>query len=151
MAQAGVVTNQIPERAMARGDVRIRVPGGVEKLAAALQAKVDASGLVPDTVTTIRMVPGRPGFVANERARAFARQAQAIYAELDGRVLRLGEMAGGATDAGYAGRSGRAAVIESFGLAGANYHARDEYIEIDSIVPRLYLMTRMLMTAAKPG
>ena len=151
MAQAGVVSNQIPERAVARADVRVRVPGGAEKLAAALQAKVNESPLVPETVTTIRMDAGRPPFVANERARALARQAQAVYAELDGRSLRLGEMTGGATDAGYAGRSGKAPVIESFGLAGAGFHARDEYIEIDSIVPRLYLMTRMLMTVAQGG
>jgi glutamate carboxypeptidase len=31
-----------------------------------------------------------------------------------------------------------------FGFAGAGYHARDECIELDSIVPRLYLMTRLL-------
>jgi len=36
-----------------------------------------------------------------------------------------------------------------FGLAGSGYHARDEYIEIDSIAPRLYLMTRMLQTVAR--
>jgi len=29
--------------------------------------------------------------------------------------------------------------VESFGLAGFGYHARDEYIEVDSIVPRLFL------------
>ena len=54
-------------------------------------------------------------------------------------------MIGGATDAGFANRSGKAAVVESFGLAGFGYHARDEYIEVDSIVPRLYLATRLLM------
>jgi len=58
-------------------------------------------------------------------------------------------MTGGATDAGFAGRSGKPVVLESFGLAGFGYHARDEYIEIDSIVPRLYLMTRLLQTAAR--
>ena len=31
----------------------------------------------------------------------------------------------------------------------AGYHARDEYIEIDSIVPRLYLMTRLLTEIGK--
>jgi glutamate carboxypeptidase len=35
-------------------------------------------------------------------------------------------MTGGATDAGFASRSGKAAVVESFGLAGFGYHARDE-------------------------
>ena len=58
-------------------------------------------------------------------------------------------MTGGSTDAAFASRSGKAVVLESFGLAGAGYHARDEYIEIDSIVPRLYLMTRMLQTVAR--
>lgn len=53
-------------------------------------------------------------------------------------------MTGGATDAGFASRSGKPVVLESFGLAGFGYHARDEYIELDSIVPRLYLMTRIL-------
>lgn len=40
-------------------------------------------------------------------------------------------------------------VLESFGLAGFGYHARDEYIVTDSILPRLYLMTRLLMELAK--
>ena len=56
---------------------------------------------------------------------------------------------GGGTDAGDAGRSGQAAVLESPGLAGWGYHARNEYIEIDSIVPRLYLTTRLLSDLAR--
>jgi glutamate carboxypeptidase len=58
-------------------------------------------------------------------------------------------MTGGATDAAFAARSDKAAVIESMGLAGWGYHARDEYIEVDSIVPRLYLMARMLIELGK--
>lgn len=71
-----------------------------------------------------------------------------IYAEID-RKLLIVDMTGGATDAGYANRNGKAAVVESFGLAGFGYHARDEYIDTDSIVPRLYLMTRMLIELGK--
>ena len=37
------------------------------------------------------------------------------------------------------------AVLEGLGLAGWGYHAKNEYIEVDSIVPRLYLTARMLM------
>jgi glutamate carboxypeptidase len=148
-AQAGVVRNQIPEKATASADVRITAPGAAEKLQAALQEKVNAGKLVPDTRTTVTLQVGRPPFVADERARALATQAQAIYAELDGRELTLHPMTGGATDAGYAARSGKAIVLESFGLAGAGYHARDEYIEIDSIAPRLYLLMRMLQTVAR--
>ena len=34
-------------------------------------------------------------------------------------------------------------------LAGWGYHAKDEYIEIDSIVPRLYLTSRMLVESGR--
>jgi len=148
-AQAGVVRNQIPEKASAGADVRLTAPGADERLRTALHDKVKAGRLVADTETTVTLQVGRPPYLANDRARALAVQAQAIYAELDGRVLTLHPMTGGATDAGFASRSGKAVVLESFGLPGSGYHARDEYIEIDSIAPRLYLMTRMLQTVAR--
>ncbi|MEM5429351.1 M20/M25/M40 family metallo-hydrolase [Cupriavidus oxalaticus] len=143
-AQAGTVRNQIPESAVAYGDVRTTASGAAEKLKVALQDKARSGQLVPDTQTTVTMEEGRPPFVADARGRALAKRAQEIYAELDGRTLALAEGTGGATDASYAARSGKPAVVESFGLAGFGYHARDEYIELDSIVPRLYLMTRIL-------
>jgi glutamate carboxypeptidase len=140
--------NQIPDLAIATGDVRITTRGAEQKLLAALQAKVHSSKLVTDTETSVRIVAGRPGFVANGAGYAVAERARDIYAEL-GRNLWLVPMTKGATDAGFAGRSGKAAVVESLGLAGSGYHARDEYIEIDSIVPRLYLTTRLLTELGK--
>jgi hypothetical protein len=77
-------------------------------------------------------------------------EGQAIYAEI-GRTLDIVDMSGDATDASFANRSGKAVVVESFGLAGFGYHARDEYIDTGSIVPRLYLMTRMLRTQRRPS
>ncbi|MGO4280656.1 M20/M25/M40 family metallo-hydrolase [Cupriavidus sp. RAF20_2] len=148
-AKAGDARNQIPASASAFGDVRITANGAAQKLQAALQEKVNAGHLVPDTQTTITMEEGRPPFVVNARGRELAAQAQKIYAELDGRQLALFPGTGGATDAGFAGQSGKAAVVESFGLSGFGYHARDEYIELDSIVPRLYLMTRMLQESGR--
>ena len=141
--------NQIPELATAHADVRILVPGAEEKLNAALQARLAGSKLVPDTLTTARLVVGRPAFQAGAPGRALAERAQSIYKEID-RDLGIVPMTGGATDAAFARRSGKATVVESFGLAGAGYHARDEYIEIDSIVPRLYLVTRLLTEIGKP-
>lgn len=136
-------TNQIPELAVATADVRMTIPGVEQKLEAALQAKVGSAKHIPDTVTTIKMVVGRPAFLAGSRGRKLGEMAQGIYRELD-RDLALVPMTGAATDAGFAAQSGRPVVLESFGLAGYGYHARDEYVELDSIVPRLYLMTRML-------
>lgn len=148
-AQAGEVRNQIPEKAEAGADVRLLAPDAADKLLAALRAKVASSRRVPDTETTVSMVIGRPPYVAGDKGLALARKAQAIYAELDGRPLLLHPRSGGGTDAGFAGRSGKPAVLESLGLAGWGYHAKDEYIEIDSIVPRLYLSARLLVELAR--
>lgn len=146
-AQAGTVRNQIPDKATAGADIRLTVPDGIAKLQAALNEKV-RNKFIPDTETTVTIQPGRPPFVASDAGRALAREGQAIYAEI-GRTLDVVEMTGGATDAGFASRSGKAVVVESFGLAGYGYHARDEFIDTSSIVPRLYLMTRMLMELGK--
>ena len=146
-AQAGTVRNQIPEKAEAGADIRLTIPDGVAKLQAALDEKLKTK-LVPDTETTVTIIAGRPPFVASDRGRALAQEGQAIYAEID-RKLDIAEMTGGATDAGYANRSGRAVVVESFGLAGFGYHARDEFIDTNSIVPRLYLMSRILIEQGK--
>jgi glutamate carboxypeptidase len=146
-AQAGTVRNQIPEKAVAGADIRVTVSDGIQKLQAALDERVKQK-LVPDTETTVTIEPGRPAFVAGDAGRALAREGQAIYAELE-RQLDIVEMTGGATDAGFANRGGKAVVVESFGLAGFGYHARDEYIDTGSIVPRLYLMTRILTQLGK--
>jgi glutamate carboxypeptidase len=146
-ATAGTVRNQIPDKAVAGADIRVTVADGVQKLQAALDEKVKDK-LIPDTETTVMIKVGRPAFTAGDAGRTLAHQGQAIYAEID-RKLDVSEMTGGATDAGFANRSGKAVVVESFGLAGFGYHARDEYIDTDSIVPRLYLMTRMLTELGK--
>ena len=143
-ASAGRVRNQIPDMALASADLRLTAADAAQKLEAALKAQA-AQRKVPDTETAIVIDIGRPPFAGDARTLALAKRAQAIYAELDGRPLMLVPGTGAGTDAGYASRSGKPAVLESLGLAGWGYHARDEYIEIDSIVPRLYLSTRLLM------
>jgi glutamate carboxypeptidase len=148
-ARAGRVGNQIPESAEAGADVRLTAADAGDKLLAALRAKVAEGKRVPDTETSVSMVVVRPPYVAGYKGQALAKKAQAIYAELGGRALMLYPGTGGSTDAGYAGRSGKPAVLESLGLAGWGYHAKNEFIEIDSIVPRLYLSTRLLSDLAR--
>jgi len=146
-AKAGTVRNQIPEKAVAGADIRITIPDGMAKLQAAIDDKI-RDHLIPDTEVKMTIEPGRPAFVAGEPGRALAEEGKAIYAEID-RPLDVVGMTGGATDAGYANRNGKAVVVESFGLAGFNMHAHEEYIDTGSIVPRLYLMTRMLIEQGK--
>ena len=140
-------SNQIPALAVGVGDVRITQPGAEDKLKVALQAKI-ATRLVPDTETSLKLVVGRPPFLAGDRGQALYEKAKAIYAELD-RPLGYTPMTGGGTDAAFAARSGKPVVLESFGLPGWGYHARDEFVDIDGIVPRLYLATRLMTDLGK--
>ena len=150
-SQGGLVRNQIPEKAFAFGDVRLLQPDAADKLRAALEAKIKESKRVPETEVSVKLEVQRPPFIAGARGLALAQRAQIIYAEMEGRPLALVPSTGGATDAGYASRSGKPAVLESLGLAGWGYHAKNEYIEIDSIVPRLYLSARLLQDLGKNG
>ena len=57
---------------------------------------------------------------------------------------------GGGTDAAFAALKARGAVIEGFGLSGFGAHSNDtEYVQVETIVPRLYLGTRMIMDIAR--
>ena len=57
---------------------------------------------------------------------------------------------GGGTDAAFAALKTKAPVLERFGLRGFGAHSNDaEYVEIDSIEPRLYLLTRMIMDVSQ--
>lgn len=145
LLETGKTRNQIPELATVGGDVRLTQADAGERLLAAVKAKVAEGKRVPDTEVTLVLGKGRPPFVGDARTLALAKKAQAIYAELGGRKLALHPGTGGGTDAAFAQQSGKAGVLESMGLPGAGYHARDEYIEIDTIVPRLYLTSRMLV------
>ena len=78
------------------------------------------------------------------------KHGQRVYAEL-GMNLVIGDVAeGGGTDAAFAALKTKAPVIERFGLRGFGAHSNDaEYVEIDSIEPRLYLLTRMIMDVSQ--
>ncbi|MGO2132831.1 MAG: glutamate carboxypeptidase [Halomonas sp.] len=161
-AESGTARNQIPGQAQAGADVRITRKGAAEELLEAVRVRVEESPLIPDTYPAVSLEILRPMFEAGERGRALAELAQSIYSELgEGKLgqektrsmptenavrrsLLLIPGTTGGTDAGFAASSGKAAVLEGMGLAGWGYHASNEYIEVDSIVPRLYLTTRML-------
>ena len=73
-----------------------------------------------------------------------------MYAEL-GKDLILGTVAaGGGTDAAFAAFNTQNAVIESMGVQGFGAHSNDdEYILINSITPRMYLLSRMIMDVSR--
>ncbi len=150
MANAGTTRNVIPDTATAAADVRVRRVADYEAIEKAYRDKVGKTTLVPDTRLEAEFERRRPPLEVSAAARVVAQKAQAIYAEL-GRKLSVDESGrGGGTDAAFAAYSGKAAVVEGFGLAGYNYHSSaEEYVELESIEPRLYLLLRLVMDTVR--
>jgi glutamate carboxypeptidase len=149
MAKGGVTRNMIPPQATASADVRVlRVEDydGIEKkLRERIQNK-----LLPNSKVELTFERRRPPLESNAASKAFAAHAQKVYMEID-RMLVVDAVAeGGGTDAAFASLEAKGAVVERFGLRGFGAHTTDaEYVMIDSIVPRLYLATRMIMDAGR--
>ena len=148
-ASAGTTRNVIPDLAVATADVRVQRVADYEGIERAFRERTKKK-LIEDTKVEPEFERRRPPLEPNEAARATAKKAQAIYAEL-GRTLDVHEMgSGGGTDAAFAGLSGKPGVIENFGLSGFNYHSSDaEYVDLDSVEPRLYLLTRLILETAR--
>ena len=145
VARGGDVRNVIPAAAEAIADVRSLTNQDMDIMESALRESIKDK-LIPDTQVDIDFYRSRPAFVANDASRVMAQQAKAIYQEI-GQTIQIAERAtGGGTDAAFAGMKPKGGVLESFGLRGYGAHANtEEYIFIDSIAPRLYLSTRMVM------
>ncbi|MBW1785991.1 MAG: M20/M25/M40 family metallo-hydrolase, partial [Deltaproteobacteria bacterium] len=93
---------------------------------------------------TVKVENRRPPLPRNRASDEMAETAKRICREI-GYQIEPAEMRFG-TDAGFAYNPAgdKPAVLESMGILGKGYHTRDEYAEIDSIVPRLYLTVRMV-------
>ncbi|WP_346355153.1 glutamate carboxypeptidase [Azotosporobacter soli] len=134
--------NVIPDYAWAQADVRVLYPEEFDRILK------DANQLIrqkriADTEVKVDLFKGRPPFAKNERTDKLAAHLQAIYADELGLALKV-EGSGGGSDANYAAIVGSIAV-DGMGIVGGNDHTPEEYIEVGSIAPRLYLLTRTIM------
>lgn len=148
IVEAGSKRNIIPEHARAEGDMRYFDSSEYDRVLSDAR-EITENRLIDDTEVEFTLQRGRPPLPENPQTQALAEQAQQIYQEL-GRELQAVEIGGG-TDAAYAYHpdSDNPAVLESLGLVGGRYHSTEEFIELDSVVPRLYLATRLIMTLSE--
>jgi len=149
VAQAGTNRNVIPARATAQADARALRVSDFDALQAKLQERVK-NQLVPDAKVQLKFEVRRPPLEATPASRKLAAHGKAIYDEL-GLPMTIADVAtGGGTDAAFAALQTKGAVVEGFGLVGFGAHSNDaEYVRVDSIVPRLYLATRLVMDVAQ--
>jgi glutamate carboxypeptidase len=148
LASAGSARNVIPAEAHATADVRVLRVSDYDVIERQIRDRLRTQ-LIADTTVEMVFERARPPLEPSAAARAVAAHARRIYLEI-GRELDVQDRApGGGTDAAFAALSSRAAVLEGFGLKGFGAHSdASEFVEISSIVPRLYLATRLVMDAA---
>ena len=148
VASAGTVRNIIPPAAQAMADVRVLRQSSWDVIERTVRQRV-AKTLIPDTKVDLVLERRRPPLEPTDASRALAAQAQRAYSAM-GRTLRVAtEGEGGATDAAIAALETKASVVEGLGLQGAGAHSNDaEYIFLNSLEPRLYLLSRLIIDSA---
>ncbi|MCD5994827.1 M20/M25/M40 family metallo-hydrolase [Pseudomonas sp. CDFA 602] len=142
--KAGDRTNVIPDQASAKADVRAVLPEEFDRIEQDL-AKVSENRLVPDTEVKTSLVRGLPPMPQTPESDALVAMAQDIYGEL-GRKLTI-EGSGGAADSSLSASVGTP-TLDGFGIVCGNIHTADEYAEVNSVAPRIYLLARMIMKVA---
>ncbi len=149
IASAGTNRNVIPANASATADVRVLRVADYDAIEQKVRERIK-NKLIPDTTVEMAFERRRPPLELTPASRALAKHAQDVYAEI-GNALRISDVAeGGGTDAAFAALKTKAAVIERFGLRGFGAHSNDaEYVDLDSIEPRLYLLARMIMDVSQ--
>jgi glutamate carboxypeptidase len=137
---AGTRNNIIPEDAHAQVNVRVRERKQVEEVEAVLRKNAQTTA-IPDTRVTISREPAYPPLPSNPATEALAARGQAIYAGLG---LTLGTAGnGGASESALAADAGVPA-LDGLGPVGGGFHSDAEYLELRSVTPRLYLLTRLI-------
>lgn len=145
VAKAGTNRNVIPAEATAQGDARALRVDDFAALEKAMQDKI-GNKLIDATKVNLKFEVRRPPLEASDASRTLAQHAQRIYSdELKMPMKVMDKATGGGTDAAFAGVNAKGAVIEGFGLNGYGAHSNNnEYVQINTIVPRLYLAARMI-------
>jgi len=145
IADAGETRNVIPSKAMATADFRVLRVAGYDRVEQVVRERIQKQ-LIPDASVHVSFERRRPPLEISVASRSLASHAVSIYGELS-RTLTVSDQArGGGTDAAFAALESTAAVIEGFGLTGFGAHSDNrEYVELESMMPRLYLLARLIM------
>lgn len=141
LMSAGSRNNIIPEDAQATINVRNRAKGDLDAFDQALAASARTPE-VPDTTVAVDHQVTYPPLTDNPGTDALAGRAEAIYAGLGMSIGRGGN--GGASESALAYEAGVPA-LDGLGPVGGGFHSEREYIELKSVTPRLYLLTKLLM------
>lgn len=137
----GDKTNVVPAHAELKADVRAFTNeelDRVEQAAAQLAARPSIDGVTIQS-TLRRSFPPWPPNVHTDRV---IERVNRLYAELGRKVTAT--QVGSSADVSFAAQTGTPSV-DGFGIEGGGAHSVDDYADMATLVPRVYLLARLLM------
>jgi glutamate carboxypeptidase len=141
LIQGGNAINVIPDRAIIRADVRAFTPQEFDRVETGL-AKLARDLIVPEVEVRASMTRNFPPWPPSVSTEALLTRAQKLYAEIG--LQLVGVPVGSSADVAFAAETGTPC-IDGVAILGGGAHGVDDYADLSSIVPRVYLLTRMLM------
>ena len=140
LAHGGTATNVVPDEAWADLDLRSPDQAGMDALDAAFAMQAERLS-VPGASVTITTNWGFPPLVKTDATAWLVGLAQGVAARLGFEVSDAAT--GGASDANWMGAEG-VPVLDGLGpIAGAG-HCANEFVVLDSIVPRTALLAGLI-------
>ncbi len=140
--------NVIPGKASAMADMRWSDFTEIDRVQKDAD-KIVQKTLIPGTKVKPKVENRRLPFNKNPASDNLAALAGKIYQELGKTIHPVSQRYG--TDAGFAynPKGGKPAVLDGMGIVGDRIHSFDEWADLDSVPPRLYLTVRMLEELTK--
>jgi glutamate carboxypeptidase len=149
VVQAGDRVNIIPDKASATADMRMSDLSEIARVQADADRLIQ-NRMIPDTQVSVVVENRRPPFSKNAASDRLAATADSIYRELGKGIAPVVMRYG--TDAGFAydpPSPAKPVVLDGMGIVGDRIHSADEWADLDSVVPRLYLTVRMLQAMSR--
>ena len=141
----GTRNNIIPEDASGTFSLRVRDQADVEKVIGTMETAAKTTA-IPDTKVTVSRQVSFPPLPNNAATDALATRAEAIYAGIGRTLGRAGN--GGASESALAAERGVPA-LDGLGPVGGGFHSEKEYLDLTTLTPRLYLLTKLIMELGK--
>ncbi|TLY71819.1 MAG: M20/M25/M40 family metallo-hydrolase, partial [Gammaproteobacteria bacterium] len=141
MIQGGNAINVIPDHAVIKADARAFTPEEFDRVETSLQ-KLASDTIVPEVQVKASMTRNFPPWPRAASTDALLARAQKLYAEIGGKLA--GVPVGSSADVAFAAET-RTPSIDGVAILGGGAHGVDDHADLSSVVPRVYLLTRMLM------
>ncbi|MBV8047679.1 MAG: M20 family metallopeptidase [Paludibacterium sp.] len=136
----GTASNVVPDHASMMVDVRFWKTSEAEKIEQAL-ATLQSKTFTPDITVTVTRLAFKPAMEVSGDTKGLMTTVEEIGAAMH-LPIRWSAVGGG-SDANISASLG-IPTLDGLGPIGANYHGEAEYMQLDSVMPRIQLAVQLL-------